>query len=136
MSKTKKEAAPLWMVLTQGSLTALGTYFAGLLGLSALLVRGSVKEGSGFAVTAGLMILSAFLGGLVTVRRTPWGAVPSGLVTAAVFLSALIIAGLAFWESITFMGRGGVLIACGLGGGILAGVIGGHRPRKGKRMRR
>ena len=40
MGKTKKEPTPLWLVLTQGGLLALGLYFLGLLGLSALLVRG------------------------------------------------------------------------------------------------
>lgn len=134
MGKTKKEPTPLWAVLTQGSLLALVVYFLGLLGLSTLLVRGSVGERNSFPLIAGLMLLSAFLGGLATVRRTPWGAVPSGLVTAGVFLAALAIAGLAFWESITFTGHGGILMACGLGGGMLAGLAGRRKPRKGKRV--
>lgn len=136
MGKTKKEPSPLWLVLTQGSILSLGIYFLGLLGLSALLVRGSVGEGNSFPMIAGLAVLSSFLGGLVTVRRTPWGAVPAGLVTAAVFICALGLAGLAFWESITFAGKGGILMSCALGGGMLAGLAGRRKPRKGKRVRR
>ena len=136
MAKTKKEPAPLWAVLTQGSLLALGTYFLGLLGLSALLVRGSVGEGNSFALIAGLMILSVFLGGLATVRRTPWGAVPSGLITAVVFICALAAAGFGFWGNVAFAGSGGVLAVCALAGGMLAGLAGRRKPRKGKRVRK
>ena len=109
MGKTKKEPTPLWLVLTQGSILSLGIYFLGLLGLSALLARGSVGEERSLSMIAGLAVPSSFVGGL---------------------------AGLAFWESLTFAGKGGLLMACALGGGMLAGLAGRRKPRKGKRVRR
>ena len=135
MSKTKRET-PLWAVLTQGSLVALSIYFLGLLGVSALLVRGTMGEGSAFPLILVLGALASFVGGLITVRRTPWGTLPTGLAIAAIFAFALGITGLAFWESLSFLGRGGLLILAILGGGLLAGVLGGKRKKKGKRVRR
>ena len=135
MGKTKKEAA-LWMVLTQGGLVSIAVYFLGLLGLSALVMKGTVGEGRAFAVVVALDILAAFLGGLVTVRRTPWGGAVAGLVTGTVFAAALAIAGLAFWGNIAVLGRGGVLVAGAVGGSFLAGLVCGRKRKRGKRAAR
>ena len=132
MGKTQKETA-LWMVLTQGSGLALCVYFVGLMGLSALLVKGTVGEGSAFAAVAGLCAAASFLGALVTVRRTPWGSAAAGLVTGAIFAAALALAGLACWGTVV-LGRGGVLAAGALVGGLGAGLLGGRK--RGKRTRR
>ena len=135
MGKTKKETA-LWAVLTQGGLTSLAVYFLGLLGLSVLMTDGAVGEGSAFWWVAVLCVLAAFVGALVTVRRTPWGGVTAGLVTAAVFAAALAAAGLACWGSITLLGQGSVLIAGSLVGGLAAGLAAGRKRKRGKRTRR
>ena len=55
MGKTKKETA-LWVVLTQGGLVSIAVYFSGLLGLSALVTKGSVGEGRAFVVVVALDI--------------------------------------------------------------------------------
>ena len=127
---------PLWIVLTQGSLLALAIYFLGLLGISGLLVNGKVGEGSAFPLTLGLIFTAAFGGAMIAVRRTTLGTLPTGLAIAAIFLFALGVAGLAFWESITFLGRGGILMGGALCGGVLAGLLGGRKRRRGKRVRR
>ena len=52
-----------------------------------------------------------------------------GVLTAAVFLFVLVLAGLGFWEEIAWLGHGGILILCGLAGGALAGAS-GPKPRR------
>ena len=135
MGKTKKETA-LWAVLTQGGLVSLAVYFLGLLGLSALMVDGMAGEGSAFWWLLALGLLSAFAGGLVTVRRTPWSGAAAGVVTAAVFAAALAIAGLACWGELALLGHGGGLMAAMLLGGLGAGLLGGRKRKRGKRVRR
>lgn len=135
MGKTKKETA-LWAVLTQGGLTSLAVYFLGLLGLSVLVTDGTVGEGSAFWWVAVLCVLAAFVGALVTVRRTPWGGATAGLVTAAVFAAALAAAGLACWGGSMVLGRGGALIGGSLVGGLAAGLTAGGKRKRGKRARR
>lgn len=73
-------------------------------------------------MVAVLCVLSVLAGGVLTVRLTRQRA--GGLLTAALFLSVLVLAGLGFWEEIAWLGHGGVLLLCGLAGGLLAGVAG------------
>lgn len=119
-----------WQGFLAGSLLALGVYLLGLLFLTLLLVKGALSEGGSFPAVAVLCALSVLAGGLLTVRLTRWRA--GGVLTAAVFLSALILAGLGFWEEVTWLGRGGVLLLCGLAGGVLAGLAGPRRRRRRK----
>ena len=63
-------------------------------------------------------------------RLTGWRA--GGVLTAAAFLALLVLAGLGFWERITWLGHGGVLLLCGLAGGLLAGLAGPKRRRRRK----
>jgi len=133
MAKTKKEPTPLWLVLTQGGLVSLGVYFGGLLGLSALVVKGTVGEGSAFAAVAALCGAASFFGSLITVRRTPWSPLLSGVVMAAVFVGALAIAGLGCWGGGLLPERVCVLAVFALGGAVTAGVL---RRKRGKRVRR
>lgn len=133
MAKTKKTPAPLWLVLTQGGLTGIGVYFGGLLGLSALVVRGSVGEGSAFAAVAALCGMSGFLGALVTARRTPWSPLLSGVVTAAVFMGGLVIAGAACWGGGLLLERVCVLTVFALCGAVAASLL---RRKRGKRVYR
>lgn len=129
MAKGRKRLA-VWQGLLAGSLLTVGVYLLGLLFLTLLLVKGALSEGGSFPAVAVLCALSVLAGGLLTVRLTRWRA--GGVLTAAVFLSALILAGLGFWEEIAWLGRGGVLLLCGLTGGLLAGLAG---PKRGRRRK-
>lgn len=129
MAKGKKQAA-VWQGFLAGGLTALGIYLLGLLFLAMLLVKGALSEGGSFPAVAVLCALAALAGGLLTVRLT--GQRAGGLLTAAAFLTVLILAGLGFWESIAWLGRGGILLLCGLAGGLLAGLAGPRKRRRGK----
>ena len=129
MAKGRKQLA-VWQGFLAGGLLTLGMYLAGLLFLTLLLVRGVLSEGGSFPAVAVLCMLSALAGGLLTVRLTRWKA--GGVLTAAVFLVLLILAGLGFWEEIAWLGHGGILLLCGLAGGLLAGLTGPKRRRRRK----
>lgn len=129
MAKGRKQLA-VWQSFLAGSLLTLGVYLLGLLFLTLLLVKGVLSEGGSFPAVAVLCALSALAGGLLTVRLTRWRA--GGVLTAVVFLSILLLAGLGFWEEISWLGRGGVLLLCGLAGGLLAGLAGPKRRRRRK----
>lgn len=120
----------LWQGFLAGSLLTLGVYLLGLLLLTLLLVKGALSEGWSFPAVAVLCTLSALAGGVLTVRLTRWRA--GGVLTAAIFLSVLILAGLGFWEEIAWTGHGGVLLLCGLAGGALAGLAGPKKRRRRK----
>lgn len=128
MAKGRKKLA-MWQGFLAGALLTLGVYLLGLSILTLLLVKGILSEGGSFPMVAALCTLAALSGGLLTVRLTLWRA--GGALTAALFLSVLLLAGLGFWEEIAWLGRGGILLLCGLAGGLLAGVAG-----PGKRRRR
>lgn len=119
MAKGRKKVAA-WQGFLAGSLLSLGVYLLGLLLMTALLVRGALPEGGSFPAVAVLCALSALAGGVLTVRLTRRRM--SGVLTSAVFLFALVLAGLGFWEEIAWLGHGGVLLLCGLAGGLLAGA--------------
>ena len=129
MAKGRKQLA-VWQGFLAGGLLTLGVYLAGLLFLTLLLVRGVLSEGGSFPAVAVLCMLSALAGGLLTVHLTRWKA--GGVLTAAVFLVLLILAGLGFWEEIAWLGHGGILLLCGLAGGLLAGLTGPKRRRRRK----
>lgn len=136
MGKGRKQQTAVWMVFLRGLLAALGIYLAGQLLLALLLVKGTLPEGSAFPVVAALCVAAVTCGGLLTVRRSPWGTLPAGLLTAGLFVMALLLVGLSCWESVTWMGHGGILLLCALAGGLLAGLLGGRRKRGGKRKRK
>ena len=126
MAKGRKKLA-VWQGFLAGGLLTLSVYLLGLLLLTLLLVKGALSEGGSFAMVAALCVLATLAGGLLTVRLTLWRA--GGVLTAALFLSVLLLAGLGFWEEITWLGRGGILLLCGLAGGLLAGVAGPKKRR-------
>lgn len=136
MGKGRKQQTAVWMVFLQGLLAALGVYLAGQLLLALLLVKGTLPEGMAFPAVAVLCAAAAVCGGLLTVRRSPWGTLPAGLLTAGLFAGVLLVVGLSCWESVTWTGHGGVLLLCALAGGLLAGLLGGRRKRGGKRKRK
>ena len=110
MAKGKKRPAP-WQGLLAGGLLTLGIYLLGLLLLTLLVVKGVLSEGGSFPAAAVLCTLSTLLGGLLAVRLTGWRA--GGLLAAALV-------------------RGGILLLCGLAGGLLASLAG---PQKRRRKR-
>lgn len=120
MAKGRKKLAA-WQGYLAGELLSLGVYLAGLLLLALLLVKGTLPEGGRFPAVAVLCALAALSGGALTVRLTRQRA--GGVLTAAVFLFALLLAGLGFWEEISWMGHGGILLLCGLAGGVLASAL-------------
>ena len=129
MAKGKKQKAA-WQGFLAGGLLSLGIYLLGLLVVTMLLVKGVLSEGGSFPAVAVLCVLSALAGGVLAVRLTGWRA--GGVLTAAAFLAVLILAGLGFWEEIAWLGRGGVLLLCGLAGGVLAALTGPRRRRRRK----
>lgn len=129
MAKGRKKLA-VWQGFLAGGLLALGIYLLGLLFLTLLLVKGALSEGGSFPMVAALCALASLAGGLLTVRLTLWRA--GGVLTAALFLFVLLLAGLGFWGEITWLGQGGVLLLCGLTGGLLAGVASPKKRRRRK----
>jgi len=130
MAKGKKKE-PVWLMFLKGLGISLTVYLTGIALLAVLAVRGAVEEGT-FPVTAALCLLSALCGGLLTVRRCPWGPLPGGLLSASLFALSLAAVGGLCWKSVTLSGRGGVLLGCAALGGIGAGLLGAGR-RKPKR---
>ena len=132
MAKGKKKPAG-WMVVAQGCGVSLGVELCGVLLLALLAVRGYVPESGVLPVAAALCLGSALAGGLWAAPRTPWGTLPSALLTAGSFGGCLLLAGLFGWDGIRWAGGGGVLLGCVFAGGVLAGLLGGGR--RGRRRR-
>lgn len=129
MAKRRKKLA-VWQGFLAGTLLSLGTYLLGLLCLALLLVKGVLPEGGSFPMVAVLSVLAALAGGMLTVRLTRRRA--GGVLTAALFLSVLLLAGLGFWEEIAWLGQGGILLLCGLAGGLLASAAAPQKRRRRK----
>ena len=128
---SKRKTAALWAVLAQGVGLSLGIYLAGILLLTLLLTRGTVPEGSAFPVLAALALAAALGGGILTARRTRWGTLPSALSSAGLFAALTAAAGALCWrEEIAWLGQGGILLACILAGGAVAGILTGRPPRR------
>lgn len=129
MAKGRKKPAA-WQGFLAGGLLTLGLYLLGLLFLTLLLVKGVLSEGGSFPLVAALCLASSFAGGLLTVRLTRRRA--GGVLTAVLFLFVLLLAGLGAWGEIAWLGRGGVLLLCGLAGGLAAGAAGLKKRRRRK----
>ncbi|WP_300415680.1 hypothetical protein [uncultured Oscillibacter sp.] len=119
MAKGRKKIT-VWQGFLAGSVLSLGVYLAGLLLTTLLLVKGTLPEGGSVPAVAVLCVLSTLAGGVLTVRLTRRRA--GGVLTAILFLFVLVLAGLGFWEEIAWLGHGGILMLCGLAGGLLAGA--------------
>ncbi len=128
MTKGRKQAA-VWQGFAQGGLLALGTYFMGLLVLAFLVVKGLLPESGSFIGIAVWCVISALLGGLLTVWRTSIRG--GGLLTGAIFAGVLAVTALCCWNETAWLGQGGVLLLCAVGGGLLSSLF-----RPGKRRRR
>ena len=101
--------------------------------LSALVVKAVLPEEGSFPAVAASCCLASFAGAMLSVRRSSWGSLASAMVSAAGFLLAVVAVALLCWQQITWLGRGGVLLLCGAGGGLLAGLLGGRRRKRTRR---
>ena len=132
MSKGKRAA---WVPLPQGIGLALGIYLLAAVVLALLAVKGAVPEGSLFPVLAVCCGVCTLAGGWTCARRTPWGALPGAMAAAAGFGAVLAAVGMLCWANgVTWTGRGGILLACVLGGGLLSALLG--RRRGGRRVQK
>lgn len=130
MEKKQSSAA---RTVTGGVLLALGVYLGVLLVLALLLVRGVVGEEGALPMVAACAAVAAFCGGLWCVRSCPWGRLPSALAGAVGFGGVLACVALCWKDGAAWTGSGGVVLACVLAGGVLAGLVG---RRRGKRVKK
>ena len=134
MGNRRKKETALWLVFLQGVGLALGIYLLLMVLASALLVGAVLPEAGTFPAAAVGCCLASWAGAMTCVRRSPWGSLPSAMTCAGGFLLVLITVALLCWQQITWLGQGGILLLCGAGGGLLAGLLGGRtRRRKGGR---
>ena len=127
MAKGRKKLAA-WQGFLAGGALSLGVYLLGLLFTALLMVKGILPESARFYAVAALCGLAALAGGVLTVRLTRRQA--GGVLAALMFLFVLLLAGLGFWEEVTWLGHGGILLLCGLAGGALSGIA---RPKTRRR---
>ena len=132
MGKGGKARPAPWRGVLRGTLAAIALYLNGTALLALLIVKGAVPEGVMFPVTAVLCVLSALCGGLLAGPMLP--PLPGAMAVAACFDGVLLAVGAACWQGVTWMGHGGVLLACTLGGGLLSGLLAGSR--RGRRRKR
>lgn len=136
MGKERKKRRT-WEILLRGCLLALGIYLSGILLLSLLVVKGNVPESGALPLLGALCGAAGLCGALPVVRGTPWGRLPAGVIGGIVFVSVLLVVGACVWQGgFSWSGSGGVLLACGQGGGVLAAFLGGRKRRVGKRLRK
>ena len=120
--------------ILRGVLTALVLYLGGTALLALLVVRGTVPEGAAFPVLAVLCALAVLCGGILVGPALP--PMTGALAVAVCFGGVLLAVGAACWQGITWMGHGGILLACAMAGGLVAGLLSDSRRgrrRKGKR---
>ena len=116
MGNGRKQTA-LWLVFVEGAALSLGIYLLLTVLLSALVVKAVLPEEGSFPAVAASCCLASFAGAMLSVRRSSWGSLASAMVSAAGFLLAVVAVALLCWQQITWLGRGGVLLLCGAGGG-------------------
>lgn len=133
MGKEKKKPEE-WVIFLQGSMASLWLYLTGIFLAALFLVKGVLPEGVMFPVVAGLCVVASLFGGLFVGGKTAWGTLPASVLNAAIFSGILILAGMVCWHGISWRGHGGILLACALAGGVLAGVL--VKPKKGRRKKR
>ena len=135
MGKEKRKRPAVWVVLLQGSMTALWIYLAGLFLVALFLVKGILPEGVMVPAAAGLCVVASLMGGLLVSGKTTMGTLPASVLNALIFSGILVLAGMACWHQISWNGNGGILMVCAMTGGMLAGVLARPGKRKKKRGR-
>ena len=134
MGKGGKARPAPWRGVLRGTLTALGLYLLGTALLALLIVKGAVPEGVMFPVTAVLCVVSVLCGGLLAGPMLP--PLPGAMAVAACFGGVLLAVGAVCWQGVTWAGHCGFLLACTLGGGLLAGVLAGSRRGRRRKLKR
>lgn len=132
MGRETKGAAA-WAVFLRGSLLTLGSYGAGCLLTALLLYKGVLPETAMVPAVGVLCVLAAWLSGWYVCGRTALGRLPAALLGAAVFGAILLLTGLLICQEIAWQGRDGILLACVMLGGTLAGLT--TRPKRRKKKR-
>ena len=135
MAKGKRAA---WVPLPQGVGLALGIDLLAQPLLALLAVKGVLPEERTFPAVAAVCALAALAGGLYCAARCPLGTLISGLACGAAMAAVLAAAGVLCWQEVDWTGRGGVVLLCALGGGLLGGLLGrkgGKRTRKRQRRK-
>ena len=133
MGKEKSKRSAGWIVLLQGSMTALWIYLAGTFLAALFLVKGILTEGMMFPVVAVLCTAASLAGGLLVSGKTTMGGFPASILNSLIFSGILVLAGMACWHRISWNGNGGILMACAMAGGVLSGVL--MRPGKRRKKR-
>ena len=134
MGKGGKPRPAAWKGVLRGVLVALGVYLIGTALLALAIVKGGVPESVMFPVMAVLCVLAVLCGGLLAGPMLP--PLPGAMAVAACFGSVLLAVGAACWQSVTWTGHGGGLLACVLGGGVLSGVLAGSRRGRRRKAKR
>lgn len=134
MNQRKKTMTAPWIVCLQGGGAALTLYLVGLFLLTAAVMKGLISEELSFSCIAVLCVLSGVAGGAVCARRTPWGSLPGAMAGAGLFAAVLAMVG-ACWTGVDWAGKGGVLLVCAAGGGLFAGLLGGRKSKRARKLR-
>ena len=129
--KRKRLTGPAAAAL--GLVTALAGYAVLLAGVTALLVRGVMPEGSLGAAVMVCCALAALAGGAVSAGRSTWRPMSAAVSVGAVMAVILVLGGLSAPEPPNWAGQGGALVLCALGGGVLAGFAALRRSRRKRR---
>lgn len=134
MGKGGKARPAAWKGVLRGVLAALGLYLIGTALLAFVIVKGGAPESVMFPVTAVLCVLAVLCGGLLAGPMLP--PLPGAVAVAVCFGGVLLAVGAACWQGVTWAGRGGILLACVLGGGVLSGVLAGSRRGRRRKTKR
>ena len=135
MEKGKRRILSPWKALAGGIVLSLAVYLEWVLLETFLMVQGILPEKTAFPLLAAVCLAATLVGGLRCAAVSPWGRMTGALLCAVVFAGVLTATGLLCWDSVTWNGRGGILLLCILAGGLLAGVSGGTKGRRVKRKR-
>lgn len=133
MGKDKRKQTA-WGVFLRGELIALGVYLLGVMLLALLVTRGLLPEQGMYPMVAAMCLLASMTAGLLTVRKSSFGHLGAGVLSALIFVAILLLIGACVWQEIAWTGKGGALLLCALCGGILSAMMGGKKRRKGKRI--
>ena len=120
-----------------GGVSALAACMLILLLASVGVSRGALSLEYTYQITIGACVISAFLGGVIAIRRCGIQALAAGLLTGMVFFLLLLTVGVVFFHADS-PGAGGIGLISGslLGGaaaGLLAGGQGNSRRKKHRR---
>lgn len=130
MAKGKRAA---WAPLPRGIGLALGIDLLAQPLLALLAVKGVLGEAQTFPAVAAACALATLVGALYCAAKCPWGTLVSGLGCGAGVAAVLAALGVLCWQQVDWTGRGGVVLLCALGAGVLGGLLG---RKGGKRVRK